>query len=152
MTSPVDVPDLGDADPVARLIAWLRQHQRVLAEFGGADHVSGQNKDPYPHLRVAPSDGGSDGDLRHLIKPEVSIEVYGPLDGTMGQSALRRLLYGVALPACMELVEAPTLPGQAVVSGIESSTRGRWAPEPLTAQPAWRATLIVSIHPPDVVA
>jgi hypothetical protein len=139
--------DLAAADALDRMLAWLRGHTRVLAEFGGADHVSGQNRAPYPHLRVAHEAGGSDGDLRWLLKPELSLTAFGDLDGTLGSDALRSLLY-VALAAAVELSWAPTAAGQSVVSDVRSSAAARPAPVPLTGQPAWAANVIVVIHPP----
>jgi hypothetical protein len=143
----VTAGDLTDASATARVLSWMRQHVRVLEELGGPDHVSGQNKAPYPHLRVAPEAGGSDRGLRWLLERELSLSVYGDVDGTLGPAELERLLY-VALIAVAEAPAGPHLPGQAVITAVRSSTSARPLAVPLTSQPAWTATVMVSIHPP----
>ena len=139
------------ADPVAALISWLRAHASVVAEFGSADRVSGLNEAPYPRLMVAPSAGGSDRTLRWLIEPEVAVTTFGTLDGTPGQAELRRLHY-VALAAAEELTRAAFGSTTAVVTGVRPSSAARYSPEPGTGQPAWRSTLLVSIHPPAEIS
>jgi hypothetical protein len=141
------MPALSSADALATLRAWLQAHPRVLEEFGGPDHVSGQNRAPYPHLMVKYEPGGSDRDLRWLLKPEVSLTAVGDPDGTLGSEALRALLF-VALGAAVELGETAAAAGQAVVSYVESSSASRPTTIPLTGQAGWAATVIVSVHPP----
>lgn len=138
---------LAAADPVAVLLAWLRGHASVLAEFGDPARISGRNETPYPRLMVMPSPGGSDGDLRWILDGEVSLTTYGEFDGTPGQAALRRMHY-TALGAAAELPMSRFTAGQPVVSAIRATTAAYWAPEPLTGQPAWRSTLLLTIHPP----
>lgn len=138
---------LHTADPVATLLSWLRSHPQVTAAFGDAARVSGRNESPYPRLAVSPSAGGSDGDLIWHITPEVTLATYGDLDGTPGQSALRRLHY-IALAAAAELPRRQFAVTDPVVTMVRPSTAARFAPEPITAQPAWRSTLSISIHPP----
>jgi hypothetical protein len=146
MTGPTPA-DLASADAVARMLAWLRVDPAVLAAFGDANHVSGQNRAPYPHMRVSPSPGGSDGDLRWLLEQEVALTAFGDLDGTLGSSALKALLY-VALSSAYVLGETPPTGGESVVCGVRSSSAARPLDIPLTGQPAWTATVIVTIHPP----
>lgn len=137
---------LHTADPVAALLSWLRAHPGVVAAFGDAARVSGRNEAPYPRLAVQPAAGGSDGDLRWQVSPELSLATYGDLDGTPGQAALRRLHY-IALAAAAELPRSQFGPAEPVVTMVRPSSGARFAPEPLTGQPAWRSTLSVSIHP-----
>jgi hypothetical protein len=142
---------LADADPVAVLLAWLRGHAGVVAAFGDAARISGRNESPYPRLQVAPSTGGSDRGLRWLLEPEVMLATYGDVDGTPGQSALRRLHY-IALDAAVALPTSSFLASDAVVCSVRSSSATRFAAEPLTGQPVWRSTLLVSIHPPAQIS
>lgn len=143
----MSVTALAAADPVAAVIAWLRGHGEIVAALGGEDRISGLNEAPYPRLQVVPSPGGSDRDLVWRTEPEVALVTYGSLDGTPGQSALRGLHY-LALAVVRQLPNSTFTSTQAVVSTVRPSSAARWAPEPLTRQPAWRSTLIVSIHPP----
>lgn len=142
----MSAPPLAAADPVAAMLAWLRAHPAVLAEFGEAARISGRNESPYPRLAVSPSAGGHDGDLLWLITPEIELVTYAALDGTPGQAALRRMHY-TALQAAAEVVAAaPT--GQPVISAVRPSSAARYRAEPLSGQPAWRSTLLITVHPP----
>lgn len=143
--------DLAAADPIAAMLAWLRQHPRVLAEFGDASRVAGTNEAPYPRVMVSPSAGGDDRDLIWLLEPEISVVTYGEPDGTPGQAELRRLHY-VVLAAATEIVGWSPPPTIGVTSLVRSSSAARWEAEPLTGEPAWRSTLVMRIHPPSVAA
>lgn len=141
---------LADADAVAALLAWQRGHPAVIAAFGDAAHVSGRNEAPYPRLRIAPAGGGSDRDLIWASEQEVAVETYGAIDGTPGQAALLRL-HRVALAAARTLAEADPAVGQTVVTDLRASSPARFTPEPLTGQPCWRSTLMLTVHPPGWV-
>lgn len=141
--------DLSTADPITAVLAWLRRHPRVLAEFGGAEYISGANEAPYPHVRISGGPGGSDLDLRHLIAPEVLVEVYGDQAGQPGDAELRRLLY-VVLTACVELgyqTGQPFQPGDPVVTAVVSANNAVASPLAAPAQPRWLAAVQVFLHP-----
>lgn len=140
------MPDLVDADPAAVVIAYLSSHPAVTEALGGPGRISLKNQPPYPHLGVADTPGGSDRDLRWLISPEISLTLWGDLDGSPGKAALRRALYTV-LQALAELPEQATGPGQPVVTAVESSGAGGWSPEP-TGQPRYLSRVRVYMHPP----
>jgi hypothetical protein len=141
--------DLSTADPVAVVLSWLRQHSRIISEFGGPEYLSGLNEAPYPHVRVAPGPGGSDRGLRWLIAPEVLIEVYGSQAGEPGSAELRRLLY-VVLTATKELEARQPAPGEPVVTAVNSANNAISSPLVAPAQPRWLAAIQVFLHPaPD---
>lgn len=141
--------DLSAADPIVAALTWLRQHPAMLAEFGDASRISGTNEAPYPRSLVQPSAGGDDRDMVWLMEPEISMVTIGDLDGTPGQAELRRLHY-VALGVLAQIVGAPAAPDLPVVTRVTPSSSARFEPEPLTFQPAWRSTLLLVIHPPQV--
>lgn len=141
---------LHTADPVAALLSWLRGHSGVTAAFGDAAHISGRNEPPYPRLLISPSAGGDDLSLRWVITGEVALATLGAPDGTPGQAELRRLHY-LALSAAVDLPRAAFGPADPVVSAVRPSTAARFAPEPLTGQPAWRSTLLLTIHPATAI-
>lgn len=136
---------LADADPVATALAWLQAHSAVLAAFGGVTHISGLNEPPYPHLRVAASPGGEDGDLVWVVSPEVLVETYGDLDGSPGWAALRRLHY-VALLAAKELPGRTHTTATTVVTDVRPASSAQPLPLPL-GQPRWVSTLRLTMHP-----
>jgi hypothetical protein len=147
------VPSAGalhTADPVAALLSWLRGHAGVTAALGDAAHISGRNEPPYPRLLIAPSAGGDDLALRWVLTGEVGLSTLGALDGTPGQAELRRLHY-TALAAAAELPASTFGPADPVVSAVRPSSPARFAPEPLTGQPAWRSTLLLTMHPATAV-
>ena len=141
---------LHTADPVAALLSWLRGHTGVTAAFGDASHISGRNEPPYPRLLIAPSAGGDDQGLIWTLIGEVAVSTLGAPDGTPGQAELRRLHY-TALAAAAELPRSAFAAGDPVVSAVRPSTAARFAPEPITGQPAWRSTLLLTMHPAAVV-
>ena len=65
--------DLTAADPIAVVVAWLKQHPTIAAEFGGDAHVSGLNEAPFPHVEVAAGPGGDLRDLDSLIAHEKGV-------------------------------------------------------------------------------
>lgn len=136
---------LADTDAIAIVLGWLTGHAGVLAAFGGATHVSGLNEPPYPHLRVAGSPGGSDGDLTWVVSPEVLVETCGDPDGSPGSAALRRLHY-VALLAAKELPGRAHTSATPVVCDVAPTSSAQSLPLPL-GQPRWVSTLRVTLHP-----
>lgn len=139
------MPDLVDADPVDVVIAYLNSHPEVVAVLGGDDRISKENEPPYLHLGITDTTGGSDRTLRWLIAPELTLKLWGDLDGTPGKAAMRRALYTI-LQALRDLPDQPTEPGQPVVTAVESRVGGGWTPEP-TGQPQYSARVQVFLHP-----
>lgn len=149
------LPNLADNDVVPLLLTWLRSHPAVVDAFGGPDHVSGTNRAPYPMLEIIPTPGGDDRDLRWITDTEIKVSVYGPLDGTLGDAMLRRLLY-TAVDALAELPAAGWQPGFPVITRIRSgggsggpvSTTASAIALPPSRQRCWGIFLIVTSHPP----
>jgi hypothetical protein len=139
------VASIADADPIAEVLSWLQAHPTVLAEFGGPGHISGLNEPPYPHVRVASSGGGDDGDLTWVVSPEVLVETYADPDGMPGQAELRRLHY-VALLAAVELPRRAHTAEMTVVSSVLPSSTAAAVPLPL-GQLRWTSALRVTLHP-----
>lgn len=138
-------PTLADADPVSALLAWLQTHPEVADALGGPGRVSGIEEAPWPHLRVDHGPGGDLRDLRWAIAPEVTLEVLGDPGGWPGKAELRRILLRCA-QAARELVEAPHVLGNPVISGISPSGLLLWSPL-VTGQPRWLLNLSVTLHP-----
>jgi hypothetical protein len=143
-------------EPVALALAWLQQHPRVTAAWGGADHVSGLVEAPWPHLRVMAGPGGS---LRRGIwtrDQEVRLEGITDPAGTTGEYAISQLVL-VAVGALLELADQPTAPGDPVISfarpigtvGRDSSTGfGGIAGQQLTSgQVRYSASVMLTGHP-----
>lgn len=141
------MPDLVDADPVAVARAYLTTHAEVLEALGGPDRISANNEPPYPHLGMLDTPGGSDRDLQWLIAPEISLTLWGDMDGSPGKAVLRRTLY-VVLQALRDMPDVPTVPGQPVVTHVQSTGAGGWSPEP-TGQPRYLARVQMFMHPPN---
>ncbi|MGW0033086.1 hypothetical protein ACWDXD_25125 [Streptomyces sp. NPDC003314] len=138
-------PNLADADPVSAILAWLQTHPEVADALGGPGRVSGIEEAPWPHLRVDHGPGGDLGDLTWRIQPEVTLELLGDPGGWPGKAELRRILLRCT-KAAQELVEAPHVPGQPVISGIKPSGLLIWSPL-VTGQPRWLLTLSITLHP-----
>ncbi|MFE2181344.1 hypothetical protein [Streptomyces sp. NPDC059455] len=136
---------MADADPVSAILAWLQEHPEAADALGGPGRVSGIAEGPWPHLRITHGPGGDLRDLRWAITPEVTLEVYGDPGGWPGQAELRRILLRCAT-AAQDLVEAPYVPGQPVISGIKPSGLLVWSPL-IDTQPRWLMNLSVTLHP-----
>lgn len=140
--------DLADADPVAVVYAWLRQHPKVLAALGAPEHLSGIREAPWPHLVVGLGAGGAPDDHELLIsEPEVELVVWGHPDGSHSDPALRRLLM-TAVAAVVELRTAPYDPVRPVVSRVRATT----PPQPQTlvnGQRRWRQGVTLRLRPPQ---
>lgn len=141
------MPDLVDADPAAVVIAYLNGHPAVEAAIGGSGRFSLTNKPPYPHCGVEDTPGGSDRDLRWLIAPELTLKLWGDLDGSPGKAELRRIFWTI-IQALRDLPEVPTVPGQPVITAVESNGAGGWSPEP-TGQPRYLGRIRLYMHPPQ---
>ncbi|MFD7334932.1 hypothetical protein ACFV98_02865 [Streptomyces violascens] len=113
--------------------------------LGGPGRVSGIAEAPWPHLRVTHGPGGDLRDLTWATTPEVTLEVYGDPGGWPGQAELRRILL-VCAAASMEIIEAPSVPGKPVISGIRPSGTLVWSPL-IDGQPRWLLGLLVTVHP-----
>ncbi len=136
---------LADADPVSALLAWLQQSTAAADALGGPGRVSGIAEAPWPHLRISHGPGGDLRDLNWAIAPEVTLEVYGDPGGWPGQAELRRILLSCAR-AALNVVEAPHVPGQPVISGVRPSGLLVWSPL-VDGQPRWLMNLSVTLHP-----
>lgn len=143
------MPDLVDADPVAVVIAYLNSHTAVLAALGGTGRISARNQPPYPHLGVTDTPGGSDLTMRWLIAPEITLKLWGDMDGSPGKAELRRIFYTI-LTALRDLPDQPTAPGQPVVTDVRSTGAGGWSPEP-TGQPQYIGRQQIFMHPPQSI-
>lgn len=145
---------LAACDLEAVAIAWLAGHADVTAALGGQGRVGSTNEPPYPRLNVYQGPSGVEGTMRRVLSPTLTIEALGDPNGVPGKAALRRLLY-TALGAMVELPDAPvTDPTLPVITHIESSAGGGWAPMPVgvgTAQGRYLASVRVWGHPPLTV-
>lgn len=143
------VPDLVDADPAAAVIAYLDAQLAVQEALGGTGRISARNEPPYPHLGVTDTPGGSDRNMRWLIAPEITLNLWGDLDGSPGKAALRRIFYTI-LQALRDMPDQPAAPGQPVVTFVQSTGAGGWSPEP-TTQPRYLGRVQLFMHPPHTI-
>lgn len=133
-------------DHVAAVLAELRSHASLVDELGGPGAVSGLNEPAYPHVQVTDSPGGEDGRLVWSTTGEVSVLVWGDVDGRPGKAELRRLLY-VAVGWLARWPERPHTAGRPVVSDVRVVGSARWQPHPASGQPCWAATVLVDAAP-----
>lgn len=138
--------DMTAADPVAVVLGWLRQHPRVLDEFGGANHVSGVYEAPWPRLRVTTAPGGILDDLLWSNAHEVTLETVDHPDGRLGKAELWRLAV-VALTAVKDLPGRDVGPADPVVSLVRPSGTVGWSPLE-TGQGRWTVGVSLVIRPP----
>ena len=136
---------LADVNPVAEVLSWLQSHSAVLAAVGSSAHITGLAEPPYPHIRIEPGDGGDNGDFTWIINPELLISTLGDVDGTPGQSALRRI-HHVVLAACVELPRRVHVPGQTVISRVTTTSGTHALRTPLGAR-GWVSSVALSCHP-----
>jgi hypothetical protein len=138
------VATLADTDPVTVALRYLRAAPEVLALLDGdPDRIRGDNRPPYPRVRLLPAPG-DDLDMTWLLAPAVQVEAIGDLDGSPGPAALRRLLY-TCLAALRDLPNHPTPAGEPVVTEVRAYGTV-WSPLPNT-QPRWLATCSFWLHP-----
>lgn len=143
------MPDLVDADPVKAARTYLLGRPAVAEALGGLDRIGLVNKPPYPRLGIEDTPGGSDLDLNWLIAPELTLKLWGDLDGAPGKAELRRIFY-VVLQELADMPNHPTVPGQPVVTRVLSTGAGGWSPEP-TGQPRYTSRVQLFMHPPIVI-
>lgn len=140
--------ELVDADGVSEVLAHCKADADLLAALGGGpEHISGLNEGPYPHLVVSPGFGGDLRDLLAVHVAEVLVEVYGPLDGSVGSHDLWRILMR-ALVSIKGMPERAHVPGRAIVSGV--TVIGGITRQPLeSGQMRWQAITNVAVSPPN---
>ncbi len=121
--------DLARADPVGRIVSWLKGHPSVLAVVGSADRIGSDNRPPYPRVRITDPPGGDDRLFRRLVTTVVQVDVYGDLDGTLAKGDLKQVCY-IVLSALAELPDQPVPSGAPVITHVESLLGAGWQPEP----------------------
>lgn len=152
-----------DVDPAGLVLAWLLDHPLLRAELdvydtpvpapdpGGTRRVFGVVRPPYPMIEVLDTPGGDDGDLLWRTEPEVMIRAWGSDDGTPGPAALRRLI-SVALVAVKQLPDRPVGDYDPVVTAVSSAGARMFDEDPSTKQPFYFAPVLLTVHPPRLVA
>jgi hypothetical protein len=141
------VPDISDADPVAVVHDWLRNHPDQTALLGGPEHVSALVEGPWPHVVVSDGPGGDLRDLVWSTEPMVTLEVVGHPDGYPGPAALRKLAIQQALLVA-QLPEREVTSTQSVVSKVKPAGVLAWAPLFNGQQPRFVMDLLITIRPP----
>lgn len=140
------MPDLSDADPVAVVLDWLKDHPDNIALLGGPEHVSGIAEGPWPQVVVSDAPAGDFRDFIWSAELGVTLEVIGHPNGTPGPAALRRLAVKQA-GLVAQLPERDVTATDPVVSKVRSSGVAAWAP--LTnGQPRFVLDLLLTIRPP----
>lgn len=135
---------LANTDPLPVALRHLRADTGVLSLLeGDPERVRGDNRPPYPRVRLLPAPG-DDRDMTWLLAPALTVEAIGDLDGTPGPNALRRLLY-TCLASLVGLPDLPTPAGEPVVTEVRVFGTA-WAPLPNT-QPRWVGTVQMWLHP-----
>lgn len=143
------MPDLVDADPAGFLIAYLANNSVVTEALGGPGRVGLKNKPPYPRLGIADTPGGSDLDFRWLSAPELTLKLWGDLDGSPGKAQLRRILFTI-VQVIRDIPDQPSVPGQPVITAVRSNGAFGWLPEP-TGQPKYEGRIQLFMHPPIAI-
>jgi hypothetical protein len=139
--------DLSDVDPVGEVIWRFLNAAEVTEILGGPDRVSGLLEAPFPHLRVIPGSTGEMSTMRGRMVHEVTLELYGPMDGSVGSAALFRMLAKV-LRFANRIPDGAHPSGRAVLSRL--NIQGGITRQPLTSgQLRYVATLNVTILPPQ---
>lgn len=150
---------VADVDAVAMVQNFLTassSFQAALAEYppsGGQDFLPDANsrilgvvRPPYPMIRVQSTPGGTAGDLRRLIAPEVLIEAWSDTDDYPGDHDLNRLCLK-ALVALQEISDGAWTYGPAdnVMSGINVVELPQVVPDPSGQRRAF-ATVEIFCH------
>ena len=139
--------DLSDADPVGEVIWRFRNSAEIDEILGGPDRVSGLMEEPWPHLRVIPGSTGEMSTMRGRLVHEVTLELYGPMDGSIGTAALWRAMARLLILA-NRFPDQPHPDGRAVFS--RANVQGGITRQPLTnGQLRYVATLNVTLLPPQ---
>lgn len=139
--------DLSDADPVGEII-WRFSNSTDAEEIlGGPGRVSGLMEEPWPHLRVIPGSTGEMSTMRGRIVHEVTLELYGPMDGSIGSAVLWRTMARLLILA-NRIPDQPHPAGRPVMS--RCNVQGGVTRQPLTnGQLRYVATLNVTLTPPQ---
>lgn len=142
-----EVPHQSDVDPLAVVLAHLKNHPTITALLGGPEHVSGIHEAPWPHLIVTE---GIASDLRQgdwEAEHEVAFQLLGHPTGAPGKAEVRRLAAKVL--RVVLAMEDETDPGSTdpVVSKTGPSGGFIWHPT-AGGQPTYRFAARVTIHPP----
>lgn len=132
-------------DVVARVVAHLAAHPRVVAVLGDGHRVGGRNQPPYPRVRVTQPPGGSLREGRWLLAPTVEVEVLGDVDGSPGDPAMVAA-WTATIAALRDLPDQPHVPGLPVVTAVTFPGGGGSSPEP-NGQPRWLFTAQIHVHP-----
>jgi hypothetical protein len=142
------LPDLGDADPVAIVLDWLKNHPRLGEVLGGPEHVSGISESPWPHLWC---DDGPGGDLRTLdvAEFEVLLHLTDAPNGATGPSLLSRKLRRLVAWLVQDLASDDALldtPWGVVLRVRPSGTFAETSRS--TGQPEYTAGILLVVAPP----
>lgn len=139
--------DLADLDPVAEAIYHLTVDNPVVDDaLGGPEHVSGQMEAPWPHLAVFE---GSLGDLtrKARVSHEITLELYGPQDHSIGKADLFRRMSRV-LRSLEAMPEREPIPGRPVP--LRCYIQGGVTMQPLTnGQLRFNATVVLHLGLPQ---
>lgn len=138
---------LSDADPVAEVIWHFLNTPEVEDLLGGADRVSGEMEGPFPHLTVTPGSTGDLTTLRGRVVHEVTVQLYGPMDHSIGAAELwRRLVRILEIGTRMPDRDHPA--GRPVVARVV--VQGGVTRQPLSSgQMRLNATLNVTLGLPQ---
>lgn len=135
-----------DADAVAEVLTWLRQHPAAAAYLGDPPSISGELEPPWPHLIVTEGTGGDLREMQYGHEQEVEFQLVSHPTGAPGKAALRKAIVAL-MRAVTELPERDvTLASQAVVSRVKPS--GTLHYDKLsTGQLQYTGSLSVTIRP-----
>lgn len=135
--------DLSASDPVAEVIWHLKQDPAVEEALGGPGHVSGEPRDPFPHVVVKIGSTGQLTQMRATIGHEVTVELHGTMDGSVGPAELWRI-FAKVLTAISRMDERDHPPGRPVVHN--SRVQGGTPDQPLsTGQRRYTSTVFIKL-------
>lgn len=121
--------DLSTSDPVAEVIWHLNNDPAVEEALGGPGRISDRSEAPYPHLVVTIGSTGQLVTLRSTLGHEVTLQLYGPLDGTIGPAELWRR-FMVVLTSITRMADRDHPAGRPVVHN--SRVQGGTPDQPLS--------------------
>ena len=127
---------VGDGDPTAVVIAYLRAHPALAAVT-----VSGQNRPPYPALMVTDPASLPLGTARRILSTTLQFDLFDDLLASSGRAALKPLAYAV-IDALRDLPDVPynAAAAAAVITDVDFGTLG-WQPLLAQGRYLFRATL-----------
>lgn len=114
---------IGGGDPVARVLAYLRNHPVVAPMVGGAAGVGGRNAPPYPRIVVSDPPGPTLGSARRIVTSVAQIEALGDVQGFPGRAVLKPIAYAV-IDALRDLPDIPTADGDPVITWVDFGALG----------------------------